>query len=77
MKYFLVKVDIRDGEAEYPESFIVKAENLDEAEKITEKQSYGILGIDDYRLRRRRSIQEISSKEAKTVERLGLSFVAN
>lgn len=77
MKYFLVAADIRDGEAEYPESFIVKAKDLDEADKIGEKIKDKVLGYNDYREIRMRRVQEISLQEAKIVERLGLSYVAN
>jgi hypothetical protein len=77
MKYFLVKADIRDGEAEYFESFIVKAKDLDEAEIIGEKIKDEVLGYNDYREIRMRGVQEIALEETKIVERLGLSYVAN
>jgi hypothetical protein len=77
MKYFLVKADIRDGDADYAESFIVRAKNLDKAEVIAEKTKDEELGFNDYREVRMRGIQEITLQEAKIVEKLGLSFVAN
>jgi hypothetical protein len=77
IKYFLVKADIRDGEAEYPESFIVRAKNLDEADDIADKIKDDVLGYNDYREIRMRGIQEITLAQAKIVEKLGLSYVAN
>jgi hypothetical protein len=75
--YFLVKADIRDGEAEYPESFIVKAKDLDEADVIAEKIKDETLGYNDYREIRIRGIEEITLVEAKIIEKLGLSYVSN
>jgi hypothetical protein len=77
MKYFLVKADIRDGETDYADSFIVKAKNLDNSEKIALKIKDKILGFNDYREIRMRGIEEITLEEAKIVERLGLSYVSN
>jgi len=79
MKYFLVKVEIRDGEMEYREAITIRANTLDEAGKIAEKNlkkefSYG---KGDYRLFEVASIQEIQEKEARTLSILGLSYVAN
>ena len=75
MKLFLCKADIRDGEADYAESFIVKAKTLDEADIIAEKIKDEVLGYNDYREIRMRGIQEIKLTEAKILERLGISFV--
>jgi len=77
MKYFLVKADIRDGETDYADSFIVKAKDLDTAEKIALKIKDETLGFNDYREIRMRGISEITLEEAKIVERLSLSYVSN
>ena len=79
MKYFLVKVEIRDGEMEYREAITIRANTLDEAGKIAEKNlkkefSYG---GGDYRLFEVASIQEIKDKDAKLLSNLGLSYVVN
>jgi hypothetical protein len=77
MKYFLAKADIRDGETDYADSFIVKASCLDKADKIAHKIKDKILGFNDYREIRLRGMQEIPLAEAKILEKLGLSYVSN
>ena len=77
MKYFLVKVDIRDGETDYADSFIVVANSLDNADRIATRIKDKYLGFGDYREVRKRGVQEITKAEAKIVEKLGLSYVAN
>jgi hypothetical protein len=79
MKYFLIKVEIRDGEMEYREAITIRANTLDEAGKIADKNlkkefSYG---KGDYRLFEVASIQEIKENEAKLLSNLGLSYVVN
>ncbi len=77
IRYFLVKADIRDGEANYAESFIVKAEDLDKAETIANIIKDEVLGTNDYREIRMRGIKEITLEEAKIIDRLGLSYIRN
>ena len=79
MKYFLIKIEIKDGEMEYREALTIRANSLDEAGKIAEKNlkkefSYG---RGDYRLFEVASIQEIEEKIAQTLSNLGLSYCAN
>ena len=79
MKYFLIKIEIKDGEMEYREALTIRANSLDEAGKIAEKNlkkefSYG---KGDYRLFEVASIQEIEEKIAQTLSNLGLSYCAN
>lgn len=79
IKYFLVKVEIRDGEMEYREAITIRADTLDEAEKIAKKNlkkefSYG---KGDYRILTISSIQEIYGKEAQILSNFGLSYVVN
>jgi len=79
MKYFLIKIEIKDGEMEYREALTIRANSLDEAGKIAEKNlkkefSYG---KGDYRLFEVVSIQEIEEKTAQTLSNLGLSYVVN
>jgi hypothetical protein len=79
MKNFLVKVEIRDGEMEYSEAITIRADTIDNAEKVAKKNlekefSYG---KGDYRIFNIASVQEIKEKDAKTLSNLGLSFVIN
>jgi hypothetical protein len=79
MKYFLVKVEIKDGEMEYREAITIMANTLDEAGKIADKNlkkefSYG---KGDYRLFEVASIQEIKENEARTLSNFGLSYCVN
>jgi len=79
MKYFLVKIDIKDGEMEYREALTIKANILDTAEKIAEKNikkefSYG---KGDYRLFKIVSIQKIEEETAQILSNLGFSYCVN
>jgi hypothetical protein len=79
MKYFLVKVEIRDGEMEYREAITIRANTLDEAGKIAEKNltKEFSFGKGDYRLFEIASIQEIQENTARALSNLGLSYCIN
>jgi hypothetical protein len=76
MKLFLVTGSIRDGEAEYEDHFIVRALNMDKACQLAEKVVEHELGFGDYRIVEVERVQEITLQEGKTLERLGLAYVA-
>ena len=78
-KYFLVKVEIKDGEMEYREAITIRANTLDEAGKIANKNlkkefSYG---EGEYRILEVASIQEIIEDVARTLSHFGLSYCVN
>ena len=78
MKTYLIKYGIRVGEFEYSDSLRVKAKNASTAEELAEKKLAEWYDpkywAGEYREPRLGFAMEITEAEAKTLNRLGLSW---